>query len=172
MLLFVFATSTTRWPKSSCELARSKPRASASAPGCFVTDVQQFEDPPIGDDVKLEVQTPTPDPSPRLEAGLWVPSSSRDVAACGPVGGTRRPFPPQPLEHLAVHAPLLGECRPGQRYPHRSPADSSDRAWIITAVQMGLRPGEVSGLTWEVVDFNAGRVVIHKSLGWVNGKPY
>lgn len=43
-------------------------------------------------------------------------------------------------------------------------------AWVTVAVTMGLRPGEVCGLTWDAVDLADGRAIIHQSLGWVAGE--
>jgi integrase len=44
-------------------------------------------------------------------------------------------------------------------------------AWVVVALTMGLRTGEVCGLTWDVVDLEKRRLVVHRSLGWVRGKP-
>lgn len=44
--------------------------------------------------------------------------------------------------------------------------------WVVVALTLGLRPGEVSGLSWPDVDLEQGRVVIHRSLAWTSGRPY
>lgn len=44
-------------------------------------------------------------------------------------------------------------------------------AWVIVALSMGLRPGEISGLTWDAVDLDVGRIVVYRSLGWDQGNP-
>jgi integrase len=43
--------------------------------------------------------------------------------------------------------------------------------WVTVAVTLGLRPGEVSGLKWDAIDLDGGRMVVFRSLGWVGGKP-
>jgi integrase len=45
-------------------------------------------------------------------------------------------------------------------------------AWITTAVTLGLRPGEVSGLSWPDVDLERGVIVVHRSLAWTKGRPF
>ena len=44
-------------------------------------------------------------------------------------------------------------------------------AWVMVALTMALRPGEVSGLTWDVIDLSQGRIIVHRSLGWVGRRP-
>ena len=44
-------------------------------------------------------------------------------------------------------------------------------AWVTVAMTTGMRPGEVSGLEWPAVDFDAGLVVVHQSLAWVGKAP-
>ena len=44
-------------------------------------------------------------------------------------------------------------------------------AWIVTALTLGLRPGETSGLCWDSVDLDSGLVIVHRSLGWVGNEP-
>jgi integrase len=44
-------------------------------------------------------------------------------------------------------------------------------AWITMALTMGLRPGEVSGLTWQSVDLDRGVAVIHQAVTWVKQAP-
>jgi integrase len=44
-------------------------------------------------------------------------------------------------------------------------------AWVTVAMTLGLRPGEVSGLTWESVDFDEQTLAVYQSLGWPGGKP-
>ena len=44
-------------------------------------------------------------------------------------------------------------------------------AWVTVALTLGLRPGEISGLTWPAVDLPAGKIVIHQSLAWVSDQP-
>lgn len=36
---------------------------------------------------------------------------------------------------------------------------------------LGLRPGEVSGLTWAAINLDAAVMVVHSSLGWTAGQP-
>ena len=44
-------------------------------------------------------------------------------------------------------------------------------AWVTVAMTLGLRPGEVSGLTWEAIDFDDGTLTVYQALGWPGGKP-
>jgi integrase len=44
-------------------------------------------------------------------------------------------------------------------------------AWIVVSLTLGLRPGEVSGLTWEAIDFDNGVVNVFQSLGWSDTGP-
>lgn len=44
-------------------------------------------------------------------------------------------------------------------------------AWVTVAVTLGLRPGEVSGLTWEAVNLEGETMTVFQSLGWSGGKP-
>jgi integrase len=43
--------------------------------------------------------------------------------------------------------------------------------WITLALTLGLRPGEVSGLTWTAVDLDRGVAVIHQAMTWVKQVP-
>lgn len=42
-------------------------------------------------------------------------------------------------------------------------------AWVTVALTLGLRPGEVSGLTWEA--FSDDTVTVFQSMGWTRGAP-
>jgi integrase len=44
------------------------------------------------------------------------------------------------------------------------------RAWIVTAVATGLRPGELAGLRWADADFGAGVITVRKSLKREGGR--
>lgn len=44
-------------------------------------------------------------------------------------------------------------------------------AWVVVALSMGLRPGEISGLNWEAIDLDVGRMMVYRSLGWVADIP-
>jgi integrase len=44
-------------------------------------------------------------------------------------------------------------------------------AWVVVATTLGLRPGEVSGMTWEAIDLDAGTLTVYQSLGWPGGRP-
>jgi integrase len=44
-------------------------------------------------------------------------------------------------------------------------------AWVAVALTLGLRPGEVSSLTWEAIDFDAKTVTVYQSLGWSKTGP-
>jgi integrase len=44
------------------------------------------------------------------------------------------------------------------------------RAYLETAIKLGLRPGELHGLRWEDVDFEAGEMRVRRSLKRVNGE--
>jgi integrase len=44
-------------------------------------------------------------------------------------------------------------------------------AWIVVALTLGLRPGEVSGLTWEAIDFDNEVLNVYQSLGWSEARP-
>lgn len=43
--------------------------------------------------------------------------------------------------------------------------------WALVAMTLGLRPGEVSGLTWESIDFDAETVTVYQSLTWSENSP-
>jgi integrase len=43
-------------------------------------------------------------------------------------------------------------------------------AYCTTAVECGMRPGELTGLTWDDIDFEAGTITVTHSLKRVNGK--
>ncbi len=43
--------------------------------------------------------------------------------------------------------------------------------WITVALTMGLRPGEVSGLTWESLDLDHGVMVVHQAMTWLKEVP-
>lgn len=51
------------------------------------------------------------------------------------------------------------------------PGETGNRlgAWVVLGLTLGLRPGEISGLTWEAVD--GDRLVIFQSLSWTAGRP-
>lgn len=36
---------------------------------------------------------------------------------------------------------------------------------------LGMRPGEVSGLTWEAIDFDVGTLIVYQALGKAAGEP-
>ncbi len=42
-------------------------------------------------------------------------------------------------------------------------------AWVTVAVTLGLRPGEVSGMTWEAIGDDT--VTIFQAMGWTRGQP-
>ena len=44
-------------------------------------------------------------------------------------------------------------------------------AWVVTAMTLGLRPGEASGLTWEAVDFTTGVLTVSQALSWPSSGP-
>ena len=44
-------------------------------------------------------------------------------------------------------------------------------AWVVVALTLGLRPGEVSGLTWGAIDYGRYTVTVYQSLGVVDGQP-
>jgi integrase len=44
------------------------------------------------------------------------------------------------------------------------------RAWIVTAVATGLRPGELAALRWADVDFGGGVITVRKSLKRESGR--
>lgn len=44
-------------------------------------------------------------------------------------------------------------------------------AWIVVAMTLGLRPGEVSGLTWEAIDFDNEVLSVYQSLGRSDAGP-
>lgn len=41
--------------------------------------------------------------------------------------------------------------------------------WVVLGLTLGLRPGEISGLTWEAID--GDKVTVYQSMGWTGGKP-
>lgn len=44
-------------------------------------------------------------------------------------------------------------------------------AWVTCALTLALRPGEVSGLTWDSVDLDDGLAIIHQAMTWVKEVP-
>ena len=38
------------------------------------------------------------------------------------------------------------------------------RAWMLTAIGLGLRPGELAGLSWDDVDFSTATIAVRRSL--------
>ncbi len=44
-------------------------------------------------------------------------------------------------------------------------------AWVVVAMTMGLRPGEVSGLTWQALDLDAGVLDVFQSLSRTKDGP-
>lgn len=44
-------------------------------------------------------------------------------------------------------------------------------AWVVVALTLGLRPGEVSGLTWGAIDYGRYTVTVYQSLGVSDDKP-
>lgn len=42
---------------------------------------------------------------------------------------------------------------------------------MVLGLTLGLRPGEISGLTWDAVDLENGTVVIHQAMTWLGEKP-
>lgn len=87
--------------------------------------------------------------------------------------------------HVSWNPARLAELRPGSDQPREGRAltgpearallNVSDHhrlgAWITVALTVGLRPGEVSGLTWESLDLHGGVVVIHQAMTWVKEVP-
>lgn len=43
-------------------------------------------------------------------------------------------------------------------------------AWVVCAITLGMRPGEVSGLTWEAIDFHSGTLTVYQALGKAAGE--
>lgn len=43
-------------------------------------------------------------------------------------------------------------------------------ALYLCAIVLGMRRGELLGLTWEAVDLDAGRLWVRQTLAWVNGR--
>jgi integrase len=44
-------------------------------------------------------------------------------------------------------------------------------AFVTVGVTLGLRPGEIAGLTWEALDLDAARVTVYQALGKSGGRP-
>lgn len=44
-------------------------------------------------------------------------------------------------------------------------------AWIVVGLTLGLRPEEVSGLTWDAIDYGRYTLTVYQALGVVDGKP-
>ena len=44
-------------------------------------------------------------------------------------------------------------------------------AWCVVCLTLGMRPGEVSGLVWEAIDFDAGTLTVYQALGKRAGEP-
>lgn len=44
-------------------------------------------------------------------------------------------------------------------------------AWVVVALTLGLRPGEVSGLTWGALDFGRYAITVYQSLGVIDARP-
>ncbi len=57
--------------------------------------------------------------------------------------------------------------------PRVSPKPPRHRqgAWVVVALTLGLRPGEVSGLVWDAIDYGPQTLTVYQSLGLVGGKP-
>lgn len=45
------------------------------------------------------------------------------------------------------------------------------RAYLSVGIMCGLRPGELTGLRWQDVDFSEGVIRVRKSLNWASGQP-
>lgn len=43
-------------------------------------------------------------------------------------------------------------------------------AWVVVGLTLGLRPEEISGLTWKAIDLGRYTVTVYQSLGVVDGK--
>jgi integrase len=43
-------------------------------------------------------------------------------------------------------------------------------ALYLCAIVLGMRRGELLGLTWEAVDLDAGRLWVRQTLAWVGGQ--
>lgn len=52
----------------------------------------------------------------------------------------------------------------------RSIGDNRLYALYLCAIVLGLRRGELLGLTWSAVDLDEGRLVVRQALTWVNGE--
>ncbi len=77
-------------------------------------------------------------------------------------GAGETPAPPN-LHRIAGGRP---ECE------HRGRGDHRLGAWVVTALTLGLRPDEFSGLEWGDVNLDDGVVIVHKSLAWNGNDPY
>lgn len=88
--------------------------------------------------------------------------------------------------HVSWNRARLAEMPPGTDSPREGRALTGSEArallnvadhhrvgaWVTVAMTLGLRPGEVSGLTWEGLDLDNGRVVVHQSMAWDQNMPY
>ena len=83
----------------------------------------------------------------------WNPAAVADLPKTAPVKRIGRALTPDEINKLFV------VC-----------ADDRLGAWLIVGITMGLRPGELSGLTWEAVDFDAETLRVFQALSYERGK--
>lgn len=79
----------------------------------------------------------------------WNPALVADLPKTAQVKRTGRALTPDEIDKL------FGVC-----------VDDRLGAWLIVGVTMGLRPGELSGLIWDAVDFDTGTVRVYQSLAY------
>jgi len=103
----------------------------------------------------------------RAQRDNLVSTNAAELASC-PAGKRRTS---KSLTAAQVGALLAAAAAVEKRTGHHE--DWSATFWtafVTTAVECGMRPGELTGLTWDDVDFEAGTITVTHSLKRVDGK--
>ena len=78
----------------------------------------------------------------------WNPARVADLPQDAPVKRRGRALTPDEIDSLMLTA-----------------QDDRLGAWVVVGITMGLRPGEVSGLVWDAVDFDRRTVTVYQAMG-------
>ena len=86
-------------------------------------------------------------------------------------------IPRNPMQHPSVVPPRVPRRamqvwspKQVQRFLTATSEEPLWMVWVLLA-RTGMRRGEVLGLRWADIDLGRGRLVISRSLGWLDGKP-